>query len=262
VGQDLDISACDLEGRGILVTRSSRQSAGLCKLIESQGGEAIRFPALEIGHAADRETALVQLCQAYDLVIFISPNAVHYARDLLSAESVQANLFCAVGRATQKAMKTAGYPVDLIPKHRYDSEGVLAIPDLQEMKGKHVLIVRGDGGRPMLGDTLRARGAKVGYAEVYRRKLPEGDCASLLANWRERIDLVTTTSIQVLENLMEMLGESAWQRLKETPLLVISDRMRVAAQQKGFYTILQAEGADDNAIMAAICDWVDRLRQS
>jgi uroporphyrinogen-III synthase len=262
VGQDLDITTCDLEGRGILVTRSSRQSAGLCKLIETQGGQAIRFPALEIAPCSDRETALTQLNQAYDLVIFISPNAVHYARDLLSGEAIQGNLFCAVGKATEKAMKTAGYPVDLIPKHRYDSEGVLAIPDLQELKGKQALIVRGDGGRPMLGDTLRARGAKVGYAEVYQRKLPEGDSASLLANWRERIDLVTTTSIQVLDNLIEMLGESAWQRLKETPLLVISDRMRVAAQQKGFYTILQAEGAGDNAIMASICDWVDRLKQS
>lgn len=262
MGQDSDKRVCDLEGRGILVTRSIRQSLGLCKLIEALGGQAIRFPALEIAPSSDWETALSQLNRAYDLVIFISPNAVHYARDLLAGEAIQGNLFCAVGKATEKAMKTAGYPVDLVPKHRYDSEGVLAIPDLQQMQGKQVLIVRGDGGRPMLGDSLRARGAKVGYAEVYQRKQPEGDCASLLANWREHIDLVTTTSIQVLDNLIEMLGESAWQRLKETPLLVISDRMRLAAQQKGFHTILQAEGADDNAIMAAICDWVDRLKQS
>ncbi|MCU7843492.1 MAG: uroporphyrinogen-III synthase [Candidatus Thiodiazotropha sp. (ex Monitilora ramsayi)] len=255
------MKVCDLGGRGVLVTRAYKQSAGICHLIESQGGRAVRFPALEIVPGSDRASALAQLHQAYDLVVFISPNAVRHASDLLSGTHIKADRFCAVGKATETAMREAGYPIDLIPEHRYDSEGVLAIPALQQMAGQQVLIVRGQGGRALLGDTLCARGAKVGYAEVYRRRRPDADSTPLLRNWSDSIDLVTATSAEVLDNLIGMLGDEGWPMLRQTPLLVISDRMREAAEVKGFKTILQAEGADDTSIMAAICDWVDRVEQ-
>lgn len=250
------MAACDLEGKGVLVTRASTQSAGLCRLIESHGGRAEQFPALEIKPSRDSDTARSLLLQVYDLVIFISPNAVRYACDLLSGERISAKQFCAVGRATAEKLTEAGYSIDLIPDDRYDSEGLLALPALQQMAGRQVLIVRGEGGRALLADTLRARGAKVGYAEVYRRLKPEVDSAPLLRDWPTKIDLVTTTSAEVLENLVDMLGSKGWPLLRLTPLLVISERMREAARQRGFETILQADGADDASIFASICEWV------
>jgi uroporphyrinogen-III synthase len=123
------------------------------------------------------------------------------------------------------------------------------------MDGQQVLIVRGEGGRPLLGDSLRARGAKVGYAEVYRRVRPQADIAPLIARWSGEIDLVTATSAELLDNLVGMLGEAGWPLLRRTPLLVISERMRDAAERLGFETILLAPGADDASLLDAICSW-------
>lgn len=249
------MTACDLGGRGVLVTRAAHQSAGLCRLIDAHGGRAVAFPAVEIAPPADSGTATGLLRQAWDIAIFISPNAVTFAGRLLGAERLSVARLGAVGQATAEALALAGYPVDLVPEGRYDSEGLLALPALQRMEGRSVLIVRGEGGRPLLGDSLRARGAKVGYAEVYRRIRPEADSASLIGRWSTQIDLVTVTSGELLDNLVGMLGEAGWPLLRRTPLLVISERMREAAERRGFDCVLQAAGADDAALMDAICGW-------
>jgi uroporphyrinogen-III synthase len=249
------MTGCNLGGRGVLVTRAAHQSAGLCRLIDAHGGRAVAFPAVEIAPPADPEAAIGLLRQPWDVAIFISPNAVTFADSLMGAERLSGARIGAVGRATAKALARAGYSVDLIPGGRYDSEGLLTLPALQRMDGCSVLIVRGQGGRPLLGDSLRARGAKVGYAEVYRRVRPQAECAPLLGHWSSQIDLVTVTSGELLDNLVGMLGEAGWPLLRRTPLLVISERMREAAERRGFEHVLQAAGGDDTALMDAICGW-------
>jgi uroporphyrinogen-III synthase len=248
--------ACHLAGKGILVTRAAHQAAGLADLIESHGGRAIRFPALAIGPAPDPAAAEALLRQAWDLAIFISPNAVRHAARLLAPGKLNAAHIAAVGEATAGALREAGLAPDLLPDGRFDSEGLLALPALQQMRERRVLIVRGEGGRPLLGDSLRARGAKVGYAEVYRRERPAADPQPLLGRWRNEVDIVTATSAEVLENLVTILGQAGWTLLRETPLMVISQRMAARAGELGFSRVMTAPGADDATLFAALCEWV------
>lgn len=254
---DIEVSMadCDLKGRGILVTRAAHQAEGLSRLIHACHGRAVLFPALEIRSCATPEPVRGLLRQPWDVMIFVSPNAVRHALRLIPTERLQAALFGAVGQATATALRESGYGIDLLPEQRYDSEGLLMLTPLQRLSGQQVLIVRGEGGRQLLGDTLRARGAEVGYAEVYRRTRPQTDPAPLLSNWAQRIALVTATSSEVLHNLIAMLGERGWPLLRQTPLLVISERMRIAAQRQGFKSVLLAAGADDESVMKAIRDW-------
>jgi len=248
--------ACDLKGKGVLVTRAVHQAEGLIGLVEASGGRAIAYPCLEIASARDSDSARERLGQACDLAIFISPNAVRHAAALLDGERLQARHIAAVGEATARALRDAGMPADRVPEQRYDSEGLLALPELQQMQGQTVVIVRGDGGRPLLGDSLRARGAKVGYAEVYRRLRPATDPAPLLGRWAEEVDIVTATSAEVLDNLVAMLGEAGWPRLRSTPLVVISERMAERARGLGFERVLLAAGAEDAEVLRALCDWI------
>jgi uroporphyrinogen-III synthase len=252
------MSDFDLKGRGILVTRAVHQAEGLTQQIQVSQGRPIRFPALEIAACEQPDRIRGLLLQRWDVIIFVSPNAVVYALKLLSGDRLQATLG-AVGRATAAALRHYGYSIDLLPADRYDSEGLLMLAPLQEMAGKRVLIVRGKGGRALLGESLQTRGAEVGYAEVYRRIKPIVDPNPLLAQWQEQIDLVTATSIEVLDNLIALLGERGWPLLRATPLLVISERMRKEAENKGFETILLAPGADDDAIMSTIQKWIEHI---
>lgn len=246
-----------LAGAGVLVTRAEHQAESLCRLIAQAGGRPLRFPALEIGQAADRQAIdrLKSRLHSYHLAVFVSPNAVKYALQSLPEGLPRSLQVAAVGRASGDALQAAGCAVDLVPNDRYDSEALLELPELAAMQGRRVVIFRGDGGRPLLGETLRRRGAQVDYVEVYRRLRPDTDSGSLLRCWRNQIDLVTVTSVGILNNLYVMLGESGQAMLRDTPLLVNSERLQQRARELGVSQLLLAQRADDRAIVAAAGDW-------
>jgi uroporphyrinogen-III synthase len=186
-------------------------------------------------------------------VVYVSGNAVRFARDLCPPGAPsRAGLTAAVGRGTARELSAAGTPPDLVPE-REDSEGLLETRALGEVAGKRVLIVRGQGGRPLLGAALRERGARVSYAEVYRRRLPAVDVSPLLARWDRDVQAVTTTSVEVLDNLSRLLGETGGPSLRATPLVVISERMERAAAVLGVRRVLRAAGADDRSLVQALC---------
>lgn len=249
---------CNLKGIGVLVTRAVHQAGPLCELILAQGGHPISFPAIEICDPLDPGPAQALLSQldSFDIAIFISPNAVTHGLALLPEHALPLGLkIGAVGKGTAHALEDAGLSVDIVPQGRFDSEALLASPELQHVRGRRIIIFRGEGGRPLLGDTLRQRGAEVAYAEVYRRILPETDSKEMLTLWSTEVKIVTATSNDILNNLAAMLGAQGIEKLQHTPLVVISERMRQRAQALGCKQIILARRADDRSLLQALCRW-------
>ena len=251
-------SECDLAGIGILVTRAAHQSAPLCELIRSHGGQAITFPALEIRgpeNPAIVQSQLAQLDQ-FDIAIFISPNAVTQGLAILQDKTPLTTLKIAVvGKSTARTLQQTGLTVDISPTARFDSEALLETQELRNIKDQKIIIFRGNGGRPLLGDVLQQRGAEVVYTEVYQRCKPSVSPAKLLATWQRTVQVVTATSIDILNNLIALLGAEGVQQLRNTPLIVVSKRMQAEAQKLGCKTILLAERADDQSVLSALCNW-------
>jgi len=241
-----------------LITRPAAQAEGLCRLVETAGGRAIRFPAIAIEPVANRELARTLLAQDWDLILFVSRNAVEQAIPLLpnGRLPVESRLGV-VGAATARALSRAGRTPDLMPTGRFDSESLLALPELADLSGRRVLIVRGVGGRGLLGDTLVERGARLAYAEVYRRALPVTDAASLLTHWRLDVQLATATSGEILDNLLTLIGEKGRDLLLDTPLVVVSERTGRTATALGFVRVEVADGASDAAVLAALCRMIE-----
>lgn len=251
-------SDCNLAGIGVLVTRPRHQAGPLCEMIAAQGGTPLPFPTLEIAPPADLSgtRALLGQLERFQIAIFISPNAVQRGLALLPEGRLPAGLkIAAVGKGTARELARAGIEVSLLPEGQYDSEALLALPQLQDVQDKHILIVRGEGGRPLLADTLRQRGAQVVYAEVYRRLRPQADVAALLKRWPGEVQIAITTSNDILDNLAALLGTAGGEQLQHTPLIVISERMRIRAQELGCRHIILACGADDLSLMQALCHW-------
>ena len=248
-----------LAGIGVLVTRPAPQADELCALIEAAGGRALRFPTLAISAVPDTTAARAALATLdhYDLVLFVSANAVEQALALRPAADWPAGLRCAaLGAGTVRTLARHGLPVQLVAPPPHDSEALLALPQLQDLSGQRILIIRGVGGRELLGETLRARGAAVNYAEVYQRTRPDSDTRDILAAWAQgAVDVVTVTSGEALQNLVAMLGESGRGRLLTTPLVVVSGRMVQQALALGFTSPRLAEAAGDAALMAALIAW-------
>jgi uroporphyrinogen-III synthase len=266
MGEGRETSA-PLERTGVVVTRPARQAEALVRSLEAAGARVYRFPVLDIVPPDDAGVArgLFQDLRAFHLAIFISANAVERGLALMNmAGGLPGGLrIGAVGRATAAALGARGIRVDLVPGARCDSEALLAMDALQgpAIAGRRVLIVRGEGGRELLGETLRQRGARVDYAEVYRRARPEVAPESLLDPLsRGEVDIIVVTSGEGLRNLYEMVGEAGSPWLFHIPLLVVSERVAGLARTMGWRTAPRvAPGAGDEAILEALIRWRAQL---
>lgn len=258
----------DLQGLGVLVTRPAHQADKLCDLIEAAGGRPYRLPTISIesSDAAEQHQAQALLGQlhANDLLIFISANAVHYSQALLGPwQDWPSGIQTAViGRATAEAFATTfGKQADLMPSGDSNSEALLALPALQQLNGRRVIIIRGEGGRALLGDTLQQRGAELHYANVYRRRLPQINIAAHDEALRHSVDVITASSIESLHNLVQLLAATMGDWLWQRPVFVIHSRQVAAAQDMGFKNIAAvADETSDAALLSAIIKWRQQTR--
>jgi uroporphyrinogen-III synthase len=244
-----------LTGLKIVVTRPRDQAVQLAQSIEQAGGVPLLFPLLDIAAVQDTKPLYEQIArlEQFKLAIFISPNAVHYGITAIrTAGELPPKLKIAtVGQGSAKTLRELGIAHVIAPTERFDSEGLLALPELQNVAGWRVMIFRGDGGRELLGDTLKARGATVEYATCYQRSKLQQDAGVLLDDLP---DVITVTSSEALGHLWQMLDNNAQAILRATPLFVPHARIAELARQQGWQQV-QLAGAGDEGMLSALIDW-------
>lgn len=245
----------DTQRRGVLVTRPAAQATALGAGLRAAGLTPLYLPTLAI-EAADPAVAVAALRAALpcDLAIFISANAVQHALPVIAAAGglPAGCTVAAVGPASARALQAAGFSNVLTPDARFDSEGLLALPQLNQAAGRLVVIFRGHGGRTLLADTLAARGADVRAVACYRR-LAAGDPAQLKA-WLETnaIAALSATSRASLDGLLTLAGPAVAQ-IKTLPLAVLSAALVDYARHAGFNgPILSAGEASDAALVTVV----------
>ena len=250
------MNAQPLARRSIVVTRPERQAAGLAHLIEAAGGRALRYPAIGIEPVRSQALdALIGALSSFDLAIFISRNAVEQGlgrvRDLGALPFLPR--VASLGTGTRKALESEGLQQVIAPAGPADSEALLAQPQLEDVRGRRVLIFRGVGGRELLASTLRSRGASVEYAECYRRLSPPTDVQPLIAEWsRGAVDAVTVSSGEGLANFAALLGKAGLAFLRAAPLFVPHPRVADEARAIGVARVMVGGAADDEMLGALV----------
>ena len=233
-----------LRGRAILVTRPREQAQRLARLIEQAGGRAHLLPAIEIEDVAP-PAALGRLHE-FDLAIFVSPTAV--AKAMPHVRTVPR--VAAVGGGTRRELEKRGIANVIAPSTGADSEALLALPEMQEMAGKRVAILRGDGGRALLGETLAARGARVEHVTCYRRLPPRAPAR----NWQPgELAAITVSSGQGLANLFEVLDPEL---LRSTPVFVPHARIAEQARALSAREVVLAGHSDEEMLDALMAYWL------
>ena len=229
-----------LTGIGIAITRPIDQAKKLAKLIEDAGGTPILFPLIEITPLNDYSQfeAVISDIRDYEWAIFISSNAVQNGMPRLikagiAKEDIFGNLkFAAIGPVTASELQCFGVKDVLIPKVRFDSESLLTSPEMTNVFSKKILIVRGVGGRDVLAETLKARGAEVTFAECYQRINPQTDCNLLAQLWADKkLHGIVVTSSEAMRHLLDLAGDSEW--LKHMTLFVNHARIAELPLQMG-----------------------------
>lgn len=251
-----------LAGRGIALTRPVEQADTLAEMIRDAGGSVISFPLLAISALEDYaafDLAIAEL-PSYDWAIFISSNAVQQAMPRIAARYPQLPprlRFAAIGPAT--AQELGGFGVDqvLIPERRYDSESLLALPEMQDMHQQRVMIVRGVGGRELLADKLRERGADVVFAECYRRINPQRDAGELPRLWKNgQLHALAVTSSEAMRNLISVAGDAAW--LRHCMICVNHPRIAETARTYGLKSAVAEAPGDASMLQCLIHHLQDR----
>ena len=254
-----------LAGVEVLVTRPAEQSATLARLVREAGGHPVLFPALEIEPLAESALApVLDRLPQFGLVVFISPNAARVAMPhILKKGGLPARAdVAAIGPGTAAELKKSGVRNIISPKAGFDSEALIGELSNMPPGGLRALIVRGQGGREMLGETLRSRGAAVEYLECYRRVRPDKDMQELLPlPDRAGVKACLATSSNVVENLFEMAGAAGRGWLRSLPFFVPHPRVAATAFARGVQTVFVA-GIGDEALVAAARTWFARLRPS
>jgi uroporphyrinogen-III synthase len=248
-----------LQGLNVAITRPAEQAQSLCDAIESHGGMAIRFPLIAVSALPDYQAFEQQITKLphTDWAIFISTNAVDFAlprvlKNLAKHHStIPENLrFAAIGHQTAGALKQYGVQKVLIPQGRYDSETLLALPEMQDVAGKTFAIFRGVGGRELMAETLKARGANVYFAESYQRSNPQQNAVLLKTKWQKsELDAVVVTSSEAMRYLLDMAGNEEW--LRHITICVNHERIAELPRQLGL-KVLVASAPGDEAMLQCL----------
>lgn len=239
-----------LEGLRVLITRPKHQASQLEKLILQKGGKSFVFPTLAILPPSDPmslQKAIVRIGD-YDIAIFLSANAIPPTLKL----QTQAPIIIAIGTGTADALQKMGIDTQFIPQE-YNSEGLLCLPILKKIKDSKIILFCGENSKPLLKDTLQLRGAKVTEAICYRRTKPTVTDIDEILNQFKNIDIIVSTSSESLLNLFDIFGQKGQSWLKSIPLLVISEKMRVLANNmKGERLVIVAPNATDQAVVETL----------
>lgn len=242
-----------LNGLKILVTRPTHQATNLSNLIKQAGGEPILFPLLNIRPVDQPELLKQQLSKLahYHWAIFISPNAASFGLAAITqTQPLPSTLkIAAVGAGTQKTLKQAGIQQITSPAEQFDSEGLLALAEFQDIKNQNIIIFRGETGREQLADTLRQRGAQVDYACCYIREKPNLSLTELLEH---KPDVITISSSEAVNYLSELIKTEP--QLLQHPLFAPHPRIAERAQQLGWQNIITTPSGDQ-ALLDSIKAW-------
>jgi len=235
-----------------LVVRPAAQANPLVQMLCQLGHAPLCCPLLETRPGCDLPH-LGDMLREADLVIAVSMHAVHFAHYfLLQTGQTWPHIdYFAVGQASADAFAEAGIQA-LCPADPR-SEGLLALPALQGVSGRRVLILRGNDGRDLIARTLASRGALVHYCATYERHYPDLDGDALIRHWQAAgLDSLLITSGELLQRLLALVPGPQHPWLYDRLLVVPSPRVAEMAEGAGFTRIVIAQGASNQALVAAL----------
>ena len=248
-----------MTGWRLLLTRPAEESAALATVLSDVGIYSSSLPLLDIEPLpiTPDQQALLRDLGRYCAVIVVSKPSARLALQQLDRHWSEVPWF-SVGAATAQVLADQGYTVHY-PHTGDDSEALLELPALREAIARpdaRVLILRGEGGRELLAERLRERGASVDYLELYRRFLPTYDTGVLMQRIQlERLNGVVVSSGQGFLHLQALAGAD-WPEVAQLPLFVPSPRVQEMARAAGAEKVVDCRGASAAALLVALGGYV------
>ncbi len=241
----------------VLLTRPLAQSNNLQSLLDEASLGYVLFPAIEINKINS-----ITPNQLYDVVVFVSVNAVIYSKEYLNFAIKESTQIFAVGSTTARCISDNGLRVDGFPENEASSENLLAMPEFSPTD-KKILIVRGKGGSEALRNELSKENV-VDYLEVYERvpcEVSPLHIESLEHFMHNSAGIVMANSIESLRNIYQLISNIRQYHLEEIlqrPIVVLSNRIKEYAKTLGFTNINVVKSQNDEGVLRALLNIIGR----
>ena len=266
-----------LKDKWIVVTRATHQSGALVKKLKDAEANVIEFPLLEIHPTKDVENTKKKLTKInqYKLLIFVSVNAVDQCMQLVPTDHLNGLRIAAVGKKTAQRLKHYGLQVCCSPQAPYNSEALLALPELTRLgkrdksdvdgvddEADKVAIIRGEGGRELLKSTLQRQGVSVDYIDIYSRNCPQKTLNKLTSfHDQGHLDIIVVTSLGSAISLFELQdnnSKNTW--LNDAYLMSGSNRITLQIQTKTPHKgkLYSAQDPSDETLYQELLLWAKR----
>ena len=234
----------------VVITRPYHQTENLQLKLESAGAHTILFPLIEIAPPDDLALVKKQLdnLQNYDLVIFVSANAVEQTFKTINSAQFDSLKVATTGKKTASTLKDTGVKTDYCPTQIFNSEALLAMPSFKSFcEGKKVAIIRGEGGRDLLRDKLLQIASSVDFINVYQRVCPQKNL-DLLEQYAKQgeLDIVVLTSGTSVTNFFNLVKNVNW--VNDLTLLLGSPRMQKKIPDSFQGKLVLAEDPSDETL--------------
>ena len=242
----------------VLVTRPDERGQQLVDMLAKAGGVAIHLPLFNIEAGAELNGLPNKFTQLKvgDYVFAVSKSAVDFADKALKntgfvwRDDLQ---YFTVGQGTAQHFAVTTTLAVHYPTTQENSEGVLQLAAMQNLQGKTILILRGNGGRELLSEQAQQRGANVEIVECYRRE-------SIVYNSTEQTSLckragvqtIVATSAEILTQLVDFVPQNEHNWLKSCQLITVSERISHLAQALGWQNVIVSPRADNQTLLQTL----------
>ncbi len=246
----------------MIVTRPEGQADELLAGVQALGFTTLHQPLMHIRPFADDDSPESAIARArilatdeYYGVIAISQNAAECGLRWMDTYWPQMPVgihWFGVGPTTALPLQAFGLAVKT-PATRFDSEGLLELPELQadRVADQKILIWRGVGGRETLATVLRERGARIDYAELYTRE----PVPYTTEQWQQALHakpLLLLSSAQAMDIAEAQVPDLA-QRV--SAVLLPGDRAAGIARARGHTQVLVAASARNEDTLHTLREW-------
>ena len=242
----------------VLVTRPDERGQQLVDMLAKAGVVAIHLPLFNIEAGAELNGLPNKFAQLKvgDYVFAVSKSAVDFADKALKntgfvwRDDLQ---YFTVGQGTAQHFAMITTLAVHYPTTQENSEGVLQLAAMQNLQGKTILILRGNGGRELLSEQAQQRGANVEIVECYRREpivYNRTEQTSLCK--RAGVQTIVATSAEILTQLVDFVPQNEHNWLKSCQLITVSERISHLAQALGWQNVIVSPRADNQTLLQTL----------
>jgi uroporphyrinogen-III synthase len=244
-------------GYRILVTRPEKETQQLCAQLTELGASTIALPLQT--RLAEISAPPPNLHQHHGVIV-VSPTAAQLAASVIDLNQLHWQpVWLAIGKSTARQLHNL-LRVNVLTPEPENSEALLALPMLQAdaVKQQHWLLIKGQGGRATIQETLCARGANISIWNLYQREpsaayqnaLQEASACGLDSQ------VVMVSNAEALQLLVKLLQKHQPTKISELIIVVPGPRLTALARTLGFTQVISSAGAQSDCLIVALQNYL------